>query len=92
MVLLKNFIITIAFFLIFNGIYAQQSVSNNELTENTEVTALKKANPKVGKVEQSGSSNNPTWERSKNPNLKETEPALKEEYIITDQKAKAPKK
>ena len=92
MIILKNILATTSFFLLINGISAQQAVSNNEQIGNNEVTNLKKVNPNIEKVEKTIPSNTPTWERSKNPNMKQEEVALKEESMITELKSKNPKK
>ncbi|MBN8695930.1 MAG: hypothetical protein J0L87_05330 [Bacteroidetes bacterium] len=92
MKLFRNILPTVVFFLIVNQMNAQQTSSiSEEIMGDNEVTALKKANTKVEKAENSATpSNNPTWERTKNPNPKETAIVPKEEPFITNEKARKP--
>ncbi|MCK6648792.1 MAG: hypothetical protein L6Q66_03970 [Bacteroidia bacterium] len=92
MKLFRNILTPVAFFLIVNQMNAQQASSgSNEIIGDNEVTALKKVNTKVEKAEHTqNASNNPTWERTKNPNSKEAGIVPKEETFITNEKAKKP--
>ncbi|MBL7889481.1 MAG: hypothetical protein JNL24_08015 [Bacteroidia bacterium] len=92
MKLFKNILTTVVFLLILNQLNAQQvSAASNEVIGGNEATALKKANPKLEKAQQAQpTSNNPTWERTKNPNSKEAEIIPKEEIFITNEKARKP--
>ncbi len=91
MKLFRNIFTLFVFFLLVNQLNAQQASSGSEVIGDHEITVLKKANTKVEKTEQTQPSlNNPTWERTKNPNSKEEGIVPKEQTFITNEKARKP--
>jgi hypothetical protein len=80
--------ISLFFFFSLNIGRAQEVLKSSKTEENS---ALKKADTTTKPKEQLINDTKPTWERSRNPNFKEPDPAVKkeEEKGITE-KSKAP--